>query len=133
MKLTDSNKIWRVTTEGDIEGRTIVDFGYFRGNIIDIAKKLAGAASWKLSFQEFSVGDKYPNTSRVPLEFHISVNGMNKASLLSTLKQEGYIEASQSNLYESVKITIDKDEVNKLKREMALSKLSDEEKELLGL
>lgn len=32
---------WKVTTEGDCEGRMVKDLGVFKGHIVDIALKLA--------------------------------------------------------------------------------------------
>lgn len=130
MKLTDDNRVWHVTTEADCEGRTIKDFGYFKGNLIEIAKRLSGNQYYSLSFREFKLAD-YPSFKTVP-EVHINVNMLEKSDLTRQLKSEGY-DVVDSNYYKCVKLSIPHDEVKEMKRQAALSKLTDEERELLGL
>lgn len=42
---------WKVTTEGDCEGRSTCDLGIHTGHIADIALKLGGFAMYQLSFE----------------------------------------------------------------------------------
>ena len=43
--------LWKVTTEGDCEGRTTKNLGVHEGHIVDIAKKLSGEAYYVLRFE----------------------------------------------------------------------------------
>lgn len=131
MKLTDENRVWHVTTEADCEGRTIKDFGYLKGNLIELAKQLSGLSYYSLSFREFKLAQVPANNVRK--EVHINVDMMEKETLISKLKAEGYIEVVPSNYYKAVKFQISEDEVNAMKRQNALSKLTEEERKLLGL
>ena len=53
---------WRVTTEGDCEDKTTNDLGTHYGHICEIALGLAGAAFYKLHFQEIVV----PTSQQAP-------------------------------------------------------------------
>lgn len=44
--------VWRVTTEGDCEGRTTTRLGDHEGHIIDIARHLAKSAYYSLRFEK---------------------------------------------------------------------------------
>lgn len=44
--------LWRVTTEGDDEGRTTEELGTHKGHIADIARELADQAHYGLYFQK---------------------------------------------------------------------------------
>lgn len=43
--------VWKVTTEGDCEGRTIQQLGVFKGHIVDIAAHLASRSYYSLKFE----------------------------------------------------------------------------------
>ena len=131
MKLTDENRVWHVTTEGDCEGRSIKDFGYFKGNLMEIAKRLGGHQYYALDFSEFKLSD-YPTSRKLTSEVNLRVNLMDERRLIKQLKEEGY-DVQNAQYYKAVKMKITPDEVDILKREAALDKLSDEEKILLGL
>lgn len=49
---------WKVTTEGDCEGRTVKNLGIFIGNIDDIALHLADKNYYSLNFQKVEDIDK---------------------------------------------------------------------------
>ncbi|WCK57226.1 hypothetical protein PP175_28980 (plasmid) [Aneurinibacillus sp. Ricciae_BoGa-3] len=51
--------VWKVTTEGDEEGRTTKDLGTHSGNIFDIVKKLSDQSFYKLRVER--VGHYKPN------------------------------------------------------------------------
>jgi len=42
---------WRVTTEGDDEGRSVKTLGEFEGHIVDIAERLSGECYYSLTFK----------------------------------------------------------------------------------
>jgi hypothetical protein len=44
--------IWKVTTEGDCEGRSTKELGIFKGHIVDIALSLADKSYYTLNFKE---------------------------------------------------------------------------------
>lgn len=44
---------WKVTTEGDCEGRSIKTIGVFEGHIVDIALELGQQGGYSLSFEPF--------------------------------------------------------------------------------
>lgn len=43
-------QMWRVTTEGDVEGRPTRELGVYDGHIADIARMLSGEAYYSLTF-----------------------------------------------------------------------------------
>lgn len=43
--------MWRVTTQGDEEGRTTRQLGTHMGHIVDIAHRLSGESNYNLSFE----------------------------------------------------------------------------------
>lgn len=44
--------LWQVTTEGDVEGRSIVGLGTYEGFIDEIAQRLAGQCYYSLHFRK---------------------------------------------------------------------------------
>lgn len=56
--------VWRVTTEGDCEGRTIKDLGVWEGHIAEIAFHLAEKSGYKIEFRSLkgtrTSGQKVP-------------------------------------------------------------------------
>ena len=42
--------LWRVTTEGDCEGKTVHDLGIYEGHIVDIARHLSEEVFYDLHF-----------------------------------------------------------------------------------
>lgn len=130
-KLLDPNKIWEVTTEGDCEGKSIKSFGYFQGTVLDIATKLRGNEAYQLSFREFALA-KYPVLSDRQVDkdsVSFSVSGYSKEQLEKELK--GKVE--HSSLYGAVTLKLSKDAIKEAKIQAAKAKLSDEEKQLLGI
>jgi hypothetical protein len=125
-------KLYRVTTEGDCEGRTIKDLGIHSGNPAIIALNLADKAFYGLSFKE------------VVLTHHESVNTNTFSVHLSgfgTVPEfrpfdipEGYM-IEKSNFYDSLMIK-QKKSVEDRRVEVAtkaLAKLTREERLALGL
>lgn len=50
--------MWRVTTQGDEEGRTTKQLGIHEGHIVDIAEKLSAEACYDLDFEPVMAIDK---------------------------------------------------------------------------
>jgi hypothetical protein len=132
VKLTDKTRLWSVTTEGDVEGRTITSFGTFQGSIVDIAQRLAARAYYKLSFAEVVPQNNYPAIDKIPKEVAISIRGMNTTIARRKLNNEGH-NTGDSNYHDSFKLKIPASDVIALKKQIALDKLTPEEKGLLGL
>lgn len=49
--------LWKVTTEGDCEGRTTDNLGFHRGHIVDIAHRLGGHTMYSLNFRPANEND----------------------------------------------------------------------------
>ncbi len=129
--LTDENKVWKVTTEGDCEGRTMKDLGMFRGNVIEIAKHLSGHAFYALHFSEVKTSETDIRANPKD-SVSLTINNMNHMALIATLKSEGY-EVGKSNFYNAISVALSEEERSKIKKEIALSKLTDEDRKILGL
>jgi len=81
---------WKVSTEGDIEGRTIRDLGLHYGTLHEVADKLAEQSSWVLSFKWVKVNDSLASTlRRNRSEVTISVDGIPPATLRHALVETG--------------------------------------------
>ena len=101
---------WRVTTEGDVEGRSTTRLGLHYGHPVDIAYKLRiNVGSWSLHFEpigwehaeRLDLRDK--NTNKV----QIQIGTLGKASVLKFLaRSESEIEAEvqESKLYGCVEV-----------------------------
>lgn len=94
---------WEVTTEGDVEGRTISKFGVFEGHIDDIAKYLFAKKCYSLTFKAVvpktidsivTVGNKELS---IPVNFDYesnihSMSSMEKAFFLKQLFKDRPVE-----------------------------------------
>lgn len=71
---------WRVTTEGDCEGKSIKDLGIYEGYIDDIAKNLSQSAFYALHFEalEPQIVSKRTASSRDSVEISIPTSVYNK-------------------------------------------------------
>lgn len=131
---------WAVTTEGDCEGRSITNLGTFTGYVDEIALYLANKSYYSLRFKAVkNVNEFPPSATKVNVSFDIDSNTWNlgKYALnkkMSELFNDRPVTINNSNYYASFEIsTTDSDAEKKIKRAEALNKLSDEEKEILGL
>jgi hypothetical protein len=67
--------IWKVTTEGDCEGRSTEDLGVHEGHIVDIAFRLSGHALYGLSFSPAKPEDTLPHkTPRNKVNISLGIN-----------------------------------------------------------
>jgi len=89
--------VWKVTTEGDVEGYTLRDLGVFDGHVVDIAAHLALRSYYKLSFLGKDKRKPAPQTS-IPLAkgdervVHIDMGIDSGTWFLSDLDRVGSIE-----------------------------------------
>jgi hypothetical protein len=137
---------WSVQTEGDCEGKTTRYLGTFEGYLDDIAFALADKCYYSLEFTK--VEDK--KLKRCPVE-HVDVNlsiesgtwdmDMTMADRVKFFKdmlQGRDVKVTDGNFYSSVCLHQNDKEIERAVKEndmrkKALSKLTDEEKKLLGI
>lgn len=139
--------VWEVTTEGDCEGRTTRNLGIHEGFIDEIAFKLADQAEYKLQFkwlQPRSIAEK----PAVATEVHISLSidtgtwdthGSERTEIFRSFLHGRDVEVQDGQFYASVKLLAGADDESRalhesqVKRAVALAKLTDQDKEVLGL
>lgn len=133
---------WKVTTEGDCEGRSTQILGVYTGYVDEIALHLAHRCFYSLNFTKVEAESvSLPkNKNSVSVSFNI------ESKTWDSIKTNGGLEEmkevfkdrpvfiSKSNYYAS--FTISTEEIideRKQKREKALAKLSKEDRKILGL
>lgn len=129
---------WNVTTEGDVEGRSVNHLGTFTGYVDEIALHLADKCYYSLRFKKVDPVVKYtPKKESVSVSFDID------SGTWDTIKANGGLDEikeafkdrpvfiSNSNYYASFMVSTTKPQ--DFRRQKALEKLTDEEKRLLGL
>lgn len=133
--------VWRVTTDGDREGRSTRQLGVHEGFLEDIAFALAPQAMYDLTFELMDTKASLPLPTRN--EVHVQLytpNGKGKAydteGLMDMLRQAG-VKCEKGQYYESVRIYngLSKEE---MARNTALEKitkagLTAEERKAIGL
>lgn len=136
--------IWKVTTEFDEEGRNRHELGYFTGNPVDIAFKLADKALYTLFFTEVKPNEIRrfePTEDSVTMSFtsgskYCKNTVIDRNKLFKNLMQKRPVEIArnvQGDDYITLQLAGDNDAMRQAKVTKTLSKLTDEEKELLGL
>ena len=151
MRLTEEEKsrhpytnpygLWEVTTEGDCEGRSKKGLGIFEGYLDDIAFYLANKAYYTLEFKKISIPRiSHEDVSMEKSEVDVLLDSSSGTWDMSSEKRvlefkkllsRRNVHVTKSQFYASVKLsqTPTEDE----RRQKALSKLTDEERKLLGL
>lgn len=132
---------WEVTTEGDVEGRTTKNLGTFTGYIDEIALFLANKCYYSLHFKKIvPVTSFHPNGFKVSVQLDISSGtweGIHTEKGLNEIRKvfaNRPVVIEDSNFYASFIIKSDNEEINnEILRKNVLSKLTDDEKKLLGL
>lgn len=143
-KIESSYGYWKVTTEGDVEGRSTRDLGTFRGHIDEIAFHLGDKCFYSLRFSPIEEKDLIPefNINRVEVNISLDINtgtwdmgSLQRVEYMKeVLKDRTDVEVEEGNYYSSIKLVSKKIKSrNELLKEQALSKLSNEEKKVLGL
>lgn len=129
---------WIVTTEGDCEGRSTRNLGVYVGYIDEIAFALAEKCFYSLYFEK--VCTDVPTPTKVLKEVNVTLDINSKTWKLShndrvkffrNMLQNRDVYVSKGPSYASV--ILSRTNLEKTKREIALAKLTSEEKSLLGL
>lgn len=133
------NGLWRVTTEGDCEGRSIKDLGIYEGNIDELAFALADKCMYALKFSAVDPIelDMSPKCKTVDIQLNISsgtwdMKSTTRAMEVGRLFKNRPVIVSESNYYGCVRLSTNQKTVAE-KRADALAKLTAEERKLLGL
>lgn len=139
--------VWRVTTEGDIEGRSTKDLGIHEGYIDDIAFMLAGSACYGLQFEPIDTR-VLARSQRALTEVHISLRvenapwDANKSALIDyfrCLLSGRDVTVTNSNYCASVRLIAGSTPARQAQarhnaiKNTALAKLTPEEVQALGL
>lgn len=133
--------VFKVTTEGDCEGRSVRDLGTYKGYIDEIAFALADKCYYSLTFHQINPEehklDMTPKRKEVVITLDIDsgtwdLEEKDRIKYFKNLFKDRDIEVSNSNFYASAKISTNKKTKEEKKQEI-LNKLTDEEKEILGL
>lgn len=144
-KYSTAEALWKVTTEGDVEGRSVKDLGVHYGFIDDIAFALADQCYYSLCFkwvQSANLGAPKANKINVTLDIDSETWNMNheqRQLFMEKLLGDRDVAVEQGQYYASVQLVMGKSEMLRKQREQemirqqALSKLTEEEKTLLGL
>jgi hypothetical protein len=123
---------FQVTTEADCEGRSTKNLGVYTGFIDEIALHLADKSYYSLRFREIEQRTSFPPTLE---DVHVSFDDSFSIAIIKKLFKDRPIQVSDSNYNRSFLISRELSEIekNKIIRQQALSKLSDKEREVLGL
>lgn len=143
-KIESSYGYWKVTTEGDVEGRSVRDLGTFRGHVDEIAFHLANKCFYSLRFTAIEenelIPEFLPNGKEVNISFDIDTGTWDMKPdkrvdyVKEILKDRPDVEVEDGQFYASVKLISGKKKTkNELVMEKALAKLTEEEKKVLGL
>lgn len=145
-----SKGIWSVSTEGDVEGRTVRNLGVYEGELDEIAFSLADQCYYSLQFKPSNPTPKIPDPKeRHPVNVSLSIEsgtwdlkGDALADYWRELLKGRDVTVENGQYYASVKLYPGRDaakeakrEAEKVKAEMqnALNKLTPRERALLGL
>lgn len=132
---------WSITTEGDVEGRTIRDLGVYEGFIDEIALRLGDEAYYSLRFSPFKEKPQPPLSEKctsvsVTLDIDTGtwdMKGPQRVAYFRDLLAGRPVIVKEGAYYASVVLSVPSEEAVKIRRERALAKLTAEEKELLGV
>lgn len=133
--------LWKVTTQGDCEGRSIRNLGTYEGNIDEIAFALADECCYSLNFSAVNPHEHKPDmtpkrkTVDIQLDFGSGTWDMkskNRAIEVGSLMRDRPVTVSESTFYGCVRLTTNKKTLEEKKAE-ALAKLSPEDRKILGL
>lgn len=126
---------WKVTTENDSEGKTTKNLGTFTGYVDEIALHLADKCYYSLCFHKIqtSGSNLTPKASKVNVSFDIESGTWSNKNIeeISKAFANRPVTIEDCNIYSAFTIKSNKPE--DIAREIALNKLTQEEKKLLGL
>lgn len=126
--------IWQVTTEGDCEGRSVKNLGYFVGGVDEIAMHLANQCSYSLRFNKIEV-NKGGNLEPTGTQVEVNCSGSSVHTLIEHCTSTHITYEAQGDssvIFKQHKVSAEQIKLNNLKAK-ALSKLSAEERQALGL
>lgn len=144
MKYTNKFGRWKVTTEGDVEGRTTNDLGVWEGYVDEIALHLADKCYYSLTFKflEPQPEKLIPVKNKVNIQFDIDSGtwDFSPEGLVKNMKiwfKDRPVQVENCNYYASFTIkskeSLNPEEIKKMKALKKLKKsMSEEELELLG-
>ncbi len=123
--------VWIVSTEADCEGRSAKRLGIYEGHIDEIALHLADKAMYSLFFSRYEAIISIPGEA-TGANVSVNLSEIEKVDIaaLNSMFSERPISVRPSNYYHSFEIVGDQDAI---KRKIALSKLTEEERKLLGI
>lgn len=131
---------FEVTTEGDCEGRSVINLGIFTGYIDEIAFALADKCYYSLHFRRIEVSQLVPNSKRDTVRITLDAvsnhinnsNNLDSECYFKSLFATRNVEITEINSYNSCTITNHVETLEE-KRNKILSKLTKEEQHILGL
>lgn len=143
-KIESSYGYWKVTTEGDCEGRSVRQLGTFRGHVDEIAFHLADKCYYSLRFtaieEDELIPEFLPKSDEINISFDIDTGTWDMKPdkrveyFREILKDRPDVEVEDGQYYASVKLISGKKKTkNEIIIEKALAKLTEEEKKVLGL
>ena len=130
---------WNVTTEGDVEGKTVTNLGNFTGYVDEIALHLADKCYYSLKFTKTKPVSEYtPKRTSVNIAFDIESNtwdldAIDRIELFRQIFKNRPVNVKDGQYYASVVIDVVESEKKEILKKQALEKLSPEEKEALGI
>lgn len=145
VKYQNPQAFWKVTTEGDCEGRSVTDLGVHYGFIDDIAFALADKSYYSLCFKLIEPCDlSFPKATKVNIVLDIDsgtwdMNPSQRKDFVTKMLGDRDVAVKEGQYYASVELLMGKTEImrkeheKEILKQKALSKLSMEDRELLGL
>ncbi len=133
---------WRVTTEGDEEGRTTRELGTHTGYIDEIALALADKACYELNFQAAEPLQKNPTPTKTSVNVQLDIesgtwnmDADERCFFAEKMLQGRPVIVAGSNYFGCfvIRAKNEKDMQREILRNTALKKLNDAEKNVLGL
>jgi len=129
--------LWQVTTEGDVEGRSTRNLGTFEGHVDEIALHLADQCYYSLQFKLMEPIEKFvPKKKSVSVMFDIGTGTWDMGRRLTEKMRAFFadrpVQIEDSNYFSSFTITTEQN-ARAEDRRKALAKLTNYEKELLGI
>ena len=131
---------WIVTTEGDVEGRSVKQLGTFTGFIDEIALYLANKCFYSLNFSKTEMVKEFkPTKDEVHVSFDIQsgtwdMNSSQRANVAREIFKNRPVTIREGQYYASFVISgkMSEEDILAIEREKILSKLSKKERETLG-
>lgn len=130
---TNPYGLWKVTTEGDVEGRSTKDLGIFEGYLDDIAFYLAAKAYYALEFEKISIPrisheDVHTGQSEVNVSLDVSsgtwdMSSEERIQKFKKLLSRRNVHVTEGQFYASVKLCQNAP-TEEERRQKALSKLT---------